>query len=173
MCLPIHVGWQVFGRFEWYLVKVFGRDRCSVWWGVAGSGRGLNFLSVLYCVLPAPVGEQGCIGSWVGRWVVLSQWNRLHFVLSSYRCRVTVRRVWVIGLAGLNKVWFGYTWCVCQYLDNWWVDLSDMWWKCLEGVAIVCDGVWQEVGVVLIFYVFSTVHYVLNNNYFLGTPPGT
>ena len=30
----------------------------------------------------------------------------------------------------------------------------------MEGIGVVCDGVWQEVGVVLIFYVFSTVYYL-------------
>ena len=30
----------------------------------------------------------------------------------------------------------------------------------MEGVAVVCDRVWQEVGVVLIFYVLSTVYYL-------------
>ena len=30
----------------------------------------------------------------------------------------------------------------------------------MEGIDVVYDGVWQEVGVVLNFYVFSTVHYL-------------
>ena len=30
----------------------------------------------------------------------------------------------------------------------------------MEVVAVVCDGVWQKVGVVFIFYVFSTVYYL-------------
>ena len=65
----------------------------------------------------------------------------------------------VIGLAGIN-VWCRYLWCVCPYLDNEVVDLSDIWLRHLEGVAVVGDGVWQEVGAVLTFYVFSTVYYL-------------
>ena len=83
---------------------------------------------------------------------------KLTLVRSVYSCRVTVCWVCIVGLAGFNKVWLGYTWCVCQYLDNQWVDLSDMWWKCLEWVTVACDGVWQEVGVVLIFYMFCTMY---------------
>ena len=30
----------------------------------------------------------------------------------------------------------------------------------MEGIGVVCDGVWQGVSVVLIFYVFSTLHYL-------------
>ena len=43
---------------------------------------------------------------------------------------------------------------LCPFLGNYLVDLSSIWSKCLEGIVVVCDRVWQEVGVVSLFYVY-------------------
>ena len=43
---------------------------------------------------------------------------------------------------------------LCPFLGNYLVDLSSIWSKCLEEIVVVCDRVWQEVGVGSLFYVY-------------------